>query len=87
MKKYSEAELMNILHQLQGQLQNSILDPALLTKENILEDHQVCDLLRISTKTLRRYCKDGKISYFKMGGKYYYLRQMLYLNILKLNND
>ena len=58
-----------------------------LQKSDILTDQDVCEYLKISVKTLRKFCREDKISYTRLGGRYYYIRQIFILNLLKLYND
>ncbi len=58
-----------------------------LTKDELMTDRQVAELFGISEKTLDRYRKKGEIKFFRLGSKNYYLRSLLFLDILKRYND
>ena len=58
-----------------------------IQKSDILTDQNVCEYLQISVKTLRKFCREDKIPYTRLGGRYYYIRQVFALNLLKLCND
>lgn len=63
--------------------------PALfdLQKSDILTDKDLCEYLEISVKTLRKFCREEKIHYVRLGSRYYYLRPILFLNLMKISND
>ncbi len=63
--------------------------PAILNiqKSDILTDQDVCDYLKISVKTLRKFCREDKIRYSRLGGRYYYIRQIFILNLIQVYND
>lgn len=58
-----------------------------LLPEEILTDEDVMKILKISKRTLFKYRKEGKINYFKLGSRTYYLRPVLFLNMLRLYDD
>ncbi|OWK72897.1 hypothetical protein CBW16_11655 [Flavobacteriaceae bacterium JJC] len=58
-----------------------------LQKSDILTDQDVCKYLQISVKTLRKFCRENKISYTRLGSRYYYIRQIFALNLIKICND
>lgn len=74
LKEYEELLLAN----------NSVVA---VTPEQILTDEEVLKVFKISIRTLYRYRKEGKINYFKLGGRSYYFRPLLFLNMLKLYQD
>ena len=52
-----------------------------IQKSDILTDQDVCEYLQISVKTLRKFCREDKIPYTRLGGRYYYIRQIFILNL------
>ena len=50
-----------------------------IQKSDILTDQDVCEYLQISVKTLRKFCRHDKIPYTRLGGRYYYIRQVFAL--------
>ncbi|MDM1137626.1 helix-turn-helix domain-containing protein [Empedobacter sp. R132-2] len=58
-----------------------------LTKDDLMTDQEVAELFGISEKTLDRCRKKGEIKFFRLGSKNYYLRSLLFLDILKRYND
>ena len=86
MKQLSQNERIEIIDSLQ-EYYSDPWDPNHFNKENLLDDQQVCDILKVSVKTLRRHCKKNTIPHFKLGKRYYYFKHILYLQLLKLNTD
>ena len=86
MKKHSQKELFDIIEELKTSFGNGI-DFSKFGKDSILDDNDITEMLRCSKKTLRKRCKEGKISYLKLGARYYYIRELILLDMLKLNND
>jgi excisionase family DNA binding protein len=58
-----------------------------LQKTDILMDQDICDYLKISVRTLRKFCRQNKIHYVRLGGRYYYIRQIFVMNLMKICND
>lgn len=54
---------------------------------DIYMDENICTFLRISVRTLRKLCREGKITNLKLGGRYYYIRQLFFLDLLKIYTD
>ena len=58
-----------------------------LTKEELMNDQEVADLFGISIRTLQTCRQKGEIKYFKLGNRYYYIRSIILLDILRRYND
>lgn len=58
-----------------------------ISKEDLMTDQDVAELFGVSVKTLDTYRRNGEIKFFKLGGRNYYLRSLLLLDILKKYND
>ena len=69
------------LAMMQEDLRNSIVP---LTKENILTAREVCELLGVTDRTLRTYRKKGFINFVKFAGCIFYLKHLLYLDLLRM---
>lgn len=52
-----------------------------LTKENILMEPEVCDLLGVTSRTLRKYREKKYLGFVKMEGLIFYLKPLLYLDL------
>ena len=63
------------------------LNHIVLDNKEILNDHDMMKLLGVSNRTLCSYRKKNIIPYFKVGGRCMYLRSMLIMTFLKINND
>jgi excisionase family DNA binding protein len=80
-KELSLADINKLLAEIQKILNNQT---QLLHLENIiLTDQDVCKILKISTKTLRRRCKNGGLRCYKIGGIYYFHKYEVYMYIIK----
>lgn len=55
-----------------------------LTKENILTERQVCELLGVTDRTLRKYREKQYIGFIKLSGRILYLKHLLYLDLEEL---
>ena len=55
-----------------------------LTKENILTERQVCELLGVTDRTLRKYREKRFIGFIKLSGRILYLKHLLYLDLEEL---
>ena len=55
-----------------------------LTKENIMMESEVCDLLGVTTRTLRKYRQQRYIGFIKMEGLIFYLKPLLYIDLFLL---
>ncbi|WHF51446.1 hypothetical protein QGN23_13620 [Chryseobacterium gotjawalense] len=55
-----------------------------LTKENILMEHEVCELLGVTARTLRKYRQQKYLGFVKMEGLIFYLKPLLYLDLFLL---
>lgn len=74
-----------VMNKLISELEESLKDPTKLfnlDENQILNDEDLCRLLKVSVKTLRRYCKEGKLNYVKLGATYFYFKPDIYLTIL-----
>ncbi len=58
-----------------------------LTKEELMNDQEVADLFGISIRALQTCRQKGEIKYFKLGNRYYYIRSIILLDILRRYND
>lgn len=58
-----------------------------LDHSQILTDQDLCKLLKISKRTLHRYCKNGMLPYFKIGKSYLYLKNDVYYKIIEVQNS
>lgn len=80
-KELSLAAINKIIAEIEKIINNQ---KSLLQLEDIiLTDHDVCKIFKISTKTLRRRCKSGDLTHYKIGGVYYYQKYDVYLYFLK----
>lgn len=52
-----------------------------LTKENILTERQVCELLGVTDRTLRKYREKRYIGCIKLSGRILFLKHLLYLDL------
>lgn len=52
-----------------------------LTKENILMEREVCELLGVTTRTLRKYRQQQYIGSIKMEGLIFYIKPLLYMDL------
>lgn len=55
-----------------------------LTKENILMEHEVCELLGVTSRTLRKYRQLKYLGFVKMEGLIFYFKPLLYLDLFRL---
>ena len=55
-----------------------------LTKENILTEEEVCELLGVTDRTLRTYRQKQYIGFAKLAGRIIYIRNLLYLDLLMM---
>ena len=60
------------------------IDQLIFTDDDILCDEEVMKILKISKRSLFDYRKKGLLQYIKIGGRYYYIRLFLYLDLLQL---
>lgn len=56
--------------------------PIPLTREHLLTEAEVGNLLGVSTRTLNTYKKERILHYIKLKGQVYYLKLFLYLDLL-----
>ena len=55
-----------------------------LEDSEVMMDEDVMQLLKISERTLRNYRKHHYLQFIKLKGRYYYLRSVLFMNLLSL---
>ena len=55
-----------------------------LTKENILMEQEVCELLGVTSRTLRKYRQQQYLGFIKMEGLIFYLKPLLYMDLFLL---
>lgn len=60
------------------------VDQLIFTDDDILSDEEVMKILKISKRSLFEYRKKGFLQFIKIGGRYYYIRLFLYLDLLQL---
>ena len=58
-----------------------------ITKDDLMSDKDVMELFDCCPKTLEKLKANGEIKYFKLGSRCYYLKMMIYLQILEKYND
>jgi len=56
-----------------------------LDKEHLLEEAEVCKLLNVTPRTILTYRKQRYFRYIKIGGRVYYIKFLLFLDLLKLS--
>lgn len=52
-----------------------------LTKENIMSEPEVCELLGVTDRTMRNYRQKKYINCIKLDGRILYLKHLLYLDL------
>ena len=75
-----------LMQKLISDFQQRYSDPShilTLDKDSILKDQDICQLLTISVKTLRKFRNEKLISYIKLGGTYYYYKPIFILDLLR----
>ena len=77
-------EKLNTITQFVATLQNGKEDEPI---DGWVDNHDVCQFLKISTKTLQRLRSNNKVSYSKISGKNYYriseIQRLLNENIIR----
>ena len=58
-----------------------------LNEDEVMLDSDVMELLKISPRTLYTWCEEEYIRFCKIKGRYYYLKSILLLDLLKIYND
>ena len=56
-----------------------------LDVSQLYEEHEVCKLLRITPRTMLTYRKRNYFHYIKLEGRVYYLKPLLYIELVKLS--
>ena len=80
----SEAQLLQWHEELEAmhkELRNGVVP---LTAANVLTEQDVCALLKVTNRTVRKYRKQQFIGYTKMAGTIIYFRNLLYLDLVRL---
>ncbi|OFM81824.1 helix-turn-helix domain-containing protein [Weeksella sp. HMSC059D05] len=80
---YSE-HYLQVLRKTTKKLIKKNVDQLIFTDDDILSDEEVMKILKISKRSLFEYRKKGFIQFIKIGGRYYYIRLILYLDLLQL---
>lgn len=80
---YSQQYLLALRVKTKKLLKKNV-DELIFTEDDILSDEQVMDILKISKRSLFEYRKKGFVKFIKVGGRHYYIRLFLYLDLLQL---
>lgn len=56
------------------------------SKDDLLNESDVCELLGVTGRTLRKYRFSGHFHYIKLERRIIYLKRELYKDLLRLNN-
>ena len=80
-----EAEIKNLIHDirlLHNRLQFFELP---LDKSDFLTEEEVCELIGVTSRTLRSYRKAGKFHYMKVKGRILFHKLIFYMDVLRLH--
>ncbi|KMQ71440.1 MerR family transcriptional regulator [Chryseobacterium koreense] len=54
------------------------------TEALILEESELAKFLQVTTRTMRKYRKQKCFRYIKLGGRIFYLKPLLYVDLVQL---
>ena len=54
----------------------------ILDRDQIYTEEEVCRMLQVTPRTLRSYRKNNKLHYIRLGGRIYYSKLLLHIDIL-----
>ena len=81
MNSWSEAQLLAWQEEMTTtclQLREAIIP---LTKDDVLTESEVCTLLGVTDRTLRKYRQRHYIGFVKMSGRIFYFKHLLYADL------
>ncbi len=78
----SEAKIREFFEELRLLHENQICTAVPFSKEHIFTEEAVCEILGISSRTMRTYRNRRYFRYLKFEGRIYYLRVILYMDLL-----
>ncbi|SKB96061.1 Helix-turn-helix domain-containing protein [Soonwooa buanensis] len=84
---FSEGDYMNLHHIAEDLLISSLEKGVAIQKSMLLSEDDVCQILQISPRTLRKYRSEHFFRFIKLHGRIYFLKLTFYLDLLKLNED
>lgn len=72
-------EDLKVLHQ------NLLQQQLPLDKEHFLTEQQVCDMMGITTRTMRKHRQKKRFHFMKIGGLILYHKVLFYLDVIRLH--
>lgn len=84
---FSEGQYMSWNQIAEDMVTNSLKNNDCIQKDMLLSEIEVCQILQISPRTLRKYRHEHFFRYIKLHGRIYFLKVMFYLDLLKLNDE
>lgn len=54
-----------------------------LDRKHLIPESEICTILGVTERTMRRYRKKKYFRYIKLDGRIYYLRLMLYIDLVQ----
>lgn len=82
-----EAEIKDLIHDLKVLHNRLQIFDLPLDKSDFLTEAEVCELIGVTSRTLRTYRKLGKFHFMKIKGRILFHRLIFYLDILRLHYD
>ena len=76
--QFSEAEIMEWIA-MRKDLEN-VINP--FTKENLMTESEVCTIMGVTDRTMRKYRKMHYIGFIKISGQIFYFKNLLYKDLL-----
>ena len=82
----TEAHLLEFYQELERVLKQIAQGIIPLTKENLLSDRDVYEMMGVTSRTLRKYRQLHYLGYVKMNGLIFYIKPLLFLDLMRMYN-
>lgn len=82
---FSEFQIHQWIEEMQ-QLHQDLLQLNIpFSEDQVIPEDRVCHILGVTSRTMRTYRKQHYLRYFKMEGRVYYLKIILYVDLILLS--